>query len=81
MLKTYYSLKGSRGFNSLSSTIYMITSRVYKGLLNSLAKRAREESQEQPKPSVGVAVPGKAANPLDSIPDDGGEDGNPGFGY
>ena len=51
-LMTYYTEKGSRGYGSLSSTLYHIVERSYKGLLNSLTKKAREgQTQNRPKPA------------------------------
>ncbi|MBQ9226546.1 MAG: hypothetical protein IJ177_10240 [Fibrobacter sp.] len=83
VLKTYYTLKGSRGFNTLSSTIFMIATRVYKGLLNSLAKRLREEAEEHRATFEKIDPP--SDEEINSIEVDGenggGQGGNPGFGY
>ena len=72
-LMAYYTEKGSRGYDSLSSAVYRITDRAYKGLLNSINKKSREEAppspqkpKEDPKPDDGDEG-GQGGDPFDFI--------------
>lgn len=75
-LMTYYSEKGSRGYNSISSTLWHIIDRAHKGLLNSLAKKAKEGQQAPQK------KPADQPNPENPDEGDEGGEGDPfGFGF
>ena len=73
-LMAYYSEKGSRGYNSLSSTLWHVIDRAYKGLLNSISKKEKEEKAE-PLPAAVETV-------KQSIQKEGeGDDGGDPFGF